>query len=671
MIIALLLSVSVAFATDPDAGPSEDVFQEYQTLAAGAGRDAEAHVQVALWCEARGMTPERTRHLTRAVLIDPENSVARGLLAMVARDGKWARPEQVRSELENDAPARALLDEYLRRRAESADTADAHLDLARWCERNGLDEQASAHYKAVVRLEPGREVIWKRLGYKKSGGRWMRAEDVAAEKARAEARRLADRRWKPVLEKLRDQFTDKDEQVRRKASDALDAISDPLAVPSIWSVFVRDDARLQRRAAETFARIDGRAASLALAELAVFSPLAGVRGLASDLLDRRDPRDYLDPLLAMIQKPFKYSVRPIVASGSQGGLFVEGDEYDVQRVYSLPAVDPTRVPRRIFTDDIPLQTGFPPALLGRAILFPTSQAPNARPISINLPGGGVSVLTAAGAGAPAPIADPLIQEAIRRDQQIARDALEDQNRIDQARRRMVEDVATIERLNGEIRNVNDRVLPLVKAATGEDFGGDREAWKSWWSDQLGYAYRSSRPETKPVYSDLLTFDAPRQTGTSSCFAVGTPVHTMFGLQPIEEVRVGDLVLSQDVTTGAVAFKPVLVIHHNPPAETLKLTLGSETVESTGIHRFWVPGKGWTMARDLKPGDSVRALGEVRVVAAVEPGGRQPVYNLDVADNLNFLVGRAGFLVHDFSIVEEPARPFDAIAAPDAQAMALR
>src|SRR4051794_34781639 len=52
----------------------------YEVANASVGRDAAAHVGLALWCEARGLKAEGRKHLALAVLIDPKNAVARGLL---------------------------------------------------------------------------------------------------------------------------------------------------------------------------------------------------------------------------------------------------------------------------------------------------------------------------------------------------------------------------------------------------------------------------------------------------------------------------------------------------------------------------------------------------------------------------------------------------------------
>src|SRR5262249_44197807 len=88
-------------------------------------------------------------------------------------------------------------------------------------------------------------------------------------------------------------------------------------------------------------------------------------------------------------------------------------------------------------------------------------------------------------------------------------------------------------------------------------------------------------------------------------------------------------------------------------------LGGETIVSTPKHRFWQAGKGWVMARDLKPGDSIRTLGGVVKVASIETDQVRPVFNLDVARNQDYFVGRSGVLAHDNGFVQAVPTPFDA------------
>ena len=137
---------------------------------------------------------------------------------------------------------------------------------------------------------------------------------------------------------------------------------------------------------------------------------------------------------------------------------------------------------------------------------------------------------------------------------------------------------------------------------------------------------------------------PRSSSRPShgrCFAKGTLVRTVLGPRPIEGLQVGDRVLTSDVTTGALEVRPVVAVRHNPPSPTLRLTLGSESVVATPIHRFWKSGTGWVMARDLKPGDAVRAIDGVVRVVATEPDAVQPVYQPGSRGRPELLRRRAG------------------------------
>jgi hypothetical protein len=77
------------------------------------------------------------------------------------------------------------------------------------------------------------------------------------------------------------------------------------------------------------------------------------------------------------------------------------------------------------------------------------------------------------------------------------------------------------------------------------------------------------------------------------------------------------------------------------------------------HRFWRSGVGWFLARELKPGDTLRLLGGQVKVASIEPGDVVPVYNLSVARKRTFFVGSAGVLVHDNTLPNARLAPFDA------------
>jgi hypothetical protein len=250
--------------------------------------------------------------------------------------------------------------------------------------------------------------------------------------------------------------------------------------------------------------------------------------------------------------------------------------------------------------------------------------------------------------------------AAYRDMQIAAAYQTIQQASRNMQQRLAQDVQIVESTNAGIKELNGRVLPILTVLTGQDLGVEPDKWKSWWTDQLGYVYQSDVPETKPTYTDTLRVQTPFTVGTThtACFAAGTLVLTIDGPRTIESIRVGDRVLSQDPTSGQLGFRPVVAVHRNQPTPTLRIAVDGETIVATGIHRFWKAGKGWAMARDLKPGDRLRVVGATVEVRSIEPDATQPVYNLDVAEDRDFFVGGKGLLVHDYSFVQPVLAPFD-------------
>ena len=285
------------------------------------------------------MSAERLKHLALAVLYEPSNVLARGLMGLVAhrgqvgtsRTGQPGDPEMTRC-------ARPRIKEYLKRRAESKDRADDHWKLAVWCEQNGLKEQADAHLREVLRLEPKRESAWKCLGYKRVGGRWIKPDEAAAAKAEALHQRKANEHWRPILERLRASLQSKDRARRAEAEKALSAITDRRAGPMVWATFARGNAPLQKVAVQVFGQIDDPSASRSLVMLAVFGGSSDVRRLATETLRRRDAREFAGLLIGMIQKPIKYTVKKVGGPGQPGELLIkgQGSTPNLRRVYSPP-----------------------------------------------------------------------------------------------------------------------------------------------------------------------------------------------------------------------------------------------------------------------------------------------------------------------------------------------
>jgi tetratricopeptide (TPR) repeat protein len=647
MLSTLLVCCAFLGAGRGEGGTSVDSSADrpaYERALKEAGRDAGAHVRLALWCEAHGMSAERMKHLALAVMYDPSNALARGLLGLVAHQGKWGAPEEIGRKIKDDPAYRQLIEEYLQRRAQAPNRADAQMKLASWCDQKGLKAQAIAHYNLVVQLDPSRESAWKHLGYKKQGNRWVKPEEAAAEKLEAERQRRADKTWRERLEKMRDGLAARDPARKARAERALAGVTDPRAVPMIWAVFISGGSeRLQLAAVQMLGQIDGPAASTALATLSILDPQGAVRARAAETLMRRDPRDIVGRLIALVRKPFTYKVKPIDGPGATGELFIEGDTFNVRRVYRSRAADPGLIPPGSFAPSATADPLLPPdASPARG----AARAVSSRELVFDPLADLVAQAFASAASTPDLRAARRL-DVIRQDNQVQRE-------------RLAADVREVEATNARIRELNGRVLPMLATLTGRDMGAEPQEWKAWWTDQLGYAFQKQSPTTKPTFTEVV--DSPRWSASLECFAAGTPVHTIDGPRAIESIRVGDRVLSQDTSTGVLGFQPVLAIHQTRSAATVRVSLDGETVVATGIHRFWKAGQGWVNARDLKPGDRVRALGAVIEVKGVDAAPSQPVYNLDVAGNHDFLVGKKGFLVHDSNFVKPVPAPFDRGAA---------
>jgi tetratricopeptide (TPR) repeat protein len=273
--VCTLVLCSALLGADPDvSAPAKAAadLSAYETARRQVGRDPEAHVRMALWCEAHGLKAERMKHLALAVLYNPSHALARGLLGLISHQGKWDRPEVVGEQIQKDPAYRAAIREYLERRAHTPEKAEAHLKLAAWCEQAGLKVQAALHYEQAINLDPTRETAWKHLGFKKQGNRWVKPDLAAAEKQEAERQKQADKHWRPILDKLRDDLRNKDPERRARAEKALADVTDPRAVPMIWRLFLFGSEGSQLVAITMLNQIEGPAASNALAALAIFSP---------------------------------------------------------------------------------------------------------------------------------------------------------------------------------------------------------------------------------------------------------------------------------------------------------------------------------------------------------------------------------------------------------------
>ncbi len=136
------------------------------------------------------------------------------------------------------------------------------------------------------------------------------------------------------------------------------------------------------------------------------------------------------------------------------------------------------------------------------------------------------------------------------------------------------------------------------------------------------------------------------------------VQTKDGPVAIEKLKVGDLVVARDETTGETAFKPVLRLVRNGEKKVVRLTFvnAAGKAESLGVtleHPFMADGKHWIAAGQLKPGDRLMALdgGLLTVKSVARYRVRHHTYNFEVGDFHTYFVGFEGAWVHNAGLCD--------------------
>jgi hypothetical protein len=656
----------------PADSPTPAELSVYQAAAAKAGGDALAHIRLASWCEIHGMQVERHKHLGIALELSPDHPAVHGLLGQVRDNGEWRMPQAVVEDYRSNPEAKATLALYHARREKSPDTAQAHWQLAEWCEENGLKAEANAHLAAVVRLNPTREEAWRKLGYQRQKGRWTTTELAAADRAQADHQRKADAHWRPLLEKWSGWLAKKTK--REEAEAALANVHDPLAVPSIWKVFIVGGPADQERAVRLLSRIDGPAASRALASLAVSGLTESVRNRSADALLKRDPREFAGGLISVIRDPIVYEVREVEGPGKPGELYVHGERMNRRFFYAAPPALATLRPTDIVSYDSyglpvanrvvgyayepvgaavnPLMMGAPdlsnaPKFMGQ-LLGPTGTALGQKMLQNQQ--NAINMGNTLGPGFMTPLTVPI---------PVGQLTMQAEQRAAASREQLLEDVAALDRYNRDVNDVNDRATEALAAALLETHGPKRKDWVKWWSELLeSSTYSAPRPREQDKDKDPAQ-KAVNKRAMLPGFREGTSVWTLSGLGPVESLRTGDQVLTQDPDSGDLSYRPVLAIRHGMRQPIKTLAIGdSAAIEATAMERFWVAGKGWVLLGDLKPGDVTRSVSGLRRVTAVEDAGVSPVYHVRVGEGRGIIVGQFGVLAHGEQMVRPVIYAFD-------------
>jgi Pretoxin HINT domain len=148
-----------------------------------------------------------------------------------------------------------------------------------------------------------------------------------------------------------------------------------------------------------------------------------------------------------------------------------------------------------------------------------------------------------------------------------------------------------------------------------------------------------------IHPDSLLFQSnlsqSQSNSSRACFAASTPLRTPWGSLNIENIRVGDLVLSRDENdpSGIPTPKTVEEVFVNEGL-VWHLHVGNEVVRTSAEHPFFVAGRDWTPCNELKVGDLLLCEDGTwaRVDDLLDTGECETLYNIRVADFHTYFVG---------------------------------
>jgi hypothetical protein len=153
-------------------------------------------------------------------------------------------------------------------------------------------------------------------------------------------------------------------------------------------------------------------------------------------------------------------------------------------------------------------------------------------------------------------------------------------------------------------------------------------------------------------------NSPRRQGAAkdvdtacSSFLAGTPVWAENGMVAIETLNVGDRVHAR--SDESFADEPQRISHllRRDVTHYYELDTSYEVIRTTEEHPFWLQGKGWTPASQLKAGDVLaRADGDIQIHKMRLVQGPASVYNFTVEKTHTYFVGKNKLWVHNANIV---------------------
>lgn len=499
--------------------------------------------------------------------------------------GKWQTIDEYVQASSKDQK----IEKYEQMRMQTPISVERQMHLAKWCMRQGLVDQTRSHLNQVLKLDPENNQAREALGYRYANDQWISQEEVQNFSRANEVIKKSLSKYGTDIRFVASNWSSTDSAKRDAALKRMVDLDSNDIVPGIESYCLKNPAKAAV-GLEWLGRIDSPESSLAVAKIGVMHNDKSVRRTAADILKSRPLHDFVPEMLSMMATPITSTLVPSF------------DEEGRQIGYSQ-ALSQERFDR---TESIAIHFNLEQT---NGDLFAPMQSRER--IRIAFSDGKTSMVQAM---TPEQVKQINEQESLR----------------------------------------NTRIGEFMGVIADQEYDGDVKSLWSWWDSYNETGYQDFKPEryreSTIRYLDVPVPTPPRESTTrsfaSECFVKGTSIITSRGFKPIEKVEAGDLVLSREIGTGKLDWKPVLQTTKRPPELTRILKVDGEQIQCTTGHLLWVSGEGWKKASEIKEGDVLHCAKKPVVVLEAIDSDILPTFNLDVADFGTYFAGRSMILSHD-------------------------
>jgi len=517
----------------------------------------------------------------------------------------------------DEATADESLLEYLKLRGDENLDIDRHREMARWCESKGLSQRARSHWFGVLDADPSDIEARKGLGFVFVFNRWVSPQEIAKATATSKSIHEALKKWMPRVRDWSASIEGTDNKKRLKAIEQLRELTAPEAIVALDVAVGQVSPITAKHFINAIGKFQTREASLSLAGIAIANTSTEVGTAAIESLKKYPLECYVPDLLDLMCTEFE--LKNQLVTRSNGELVLQlvqmrelRDKYQSAQVDKLMTVGNTG--KQV------VYSGLAVERIGRRLVQ-------------------IQTLKSTKTAVKNEVAASIAAEEAKRNAEDAQ--------------------AEVIKANESVRMLQSSIATVLRGTTGVKLDDSPKAWWDWW-DRHEESYNAGEKVVESSYSEdrsSLVYDTRKVESTSysppvvprrhECLVFGTLIQTERGLKPIESIRVGDMVVTQNIQSGELRLKPVLRTTLRPASATQDIQLASgEKIRATLGHPWWVIGQGWVKTKDLKKGMALRTPADFTSINDIEDREAIETFNLVIDDDHTYFVGQSRVLAWD-------------------------